>query len=357
MHEEHFSYMLRCLQLAKLGAGHVAPNPMVGAVLVYNNRIIGEGYHKKYGEAHAEVNCINSVKQADKNLIRESVLYVSLEPCAHYGKTPPCTDLIIRNKIPKVVIGCKDVFTEVNGKGIEKLKQNNIDVIVGVLENECKDLNKMFFTYQALQRPYIILKWAQTADNKIAGDSKKRLLISGEITNKLVHKWRAETAAILIGTNTAELDNPALTNRLWNGNSPVRLIIDLDLRLQNDLKIFNADAPTIILNAQKHTTEFHEPLERRIYYYQITEKEKLIEEILDACYKLKIQSVLVEGGKKLLQSFIDKNLWDEARIITNKKMFIEKGLKSPELSNKKWIVDFSLGDDSIVIYKNLISYN
>lgn len=350
--------MLRCLQLAKLGAGHVAPNPMVGAVLVHNNRIIGEGYHKKYGEAHAEVNCINSVKQADKNLIQESVLYVSLEPCTHYGKTPPCTDLIIRNKIPTVIIGCKDIFTEVNGKGIEKLKQKNIAVIAGVLESECKNVNKTFFTYQALQRPYIILKWAQTADNKIAGDNKKRLLISGEITNKLVHKWRAETAGILIGTNTAKTDDPELTNRLWSGYSPVRLIIDLDLRLSYDLKIFKKDAPTIIFNLQKKSPEFHDPLKKQVYYYQISGRDKTIEEILKACYELKLQSILIEGGEKLLQSFIEKNLWDEARIITNRKMIIEKGLKSPDLVNKKWIVDFSLGDDLITVYKNnTISYN
>ncbi len=353
MHEEHYYYMLRCLQLAKLGAGHVAPNPMVGAVLVHNNRIIGEGYHEKYGEAHAEVNCINSVKQADKNLVPESVMYVSLEPCAHYGKTPPCTDLIIRNEIPKVVIGCKDVYTEVNGKGIEKLKQNNINVIVGVLENDCKELNRIFFTYQALQRPYIILKWAQTADNKIAGDGKDRLLISGKIANKMVHKWRAETAGILIGTNTANADNPDLTNRLWNGNSPVRLVMDLSLRLQSDLNIFNINAPTIIFNTHKHSAAFHEPLKRQVYYYKITGAENTITEILQACYKLKISSVLVEGGKTLLQSFIDKNLWDEVRIITNTKMLTGKGLSAPELINAQLYKQDSLVDDLISIYRKL----
>ena len=352
MHEEHIDFMKRCIQLAKLGAGHVSPNPMVGAVLVHNNRIIGEGYHKKYGEAHAEVNCINSVKQANKNLIKESVLYVSLEPCVHYGKTPPCADLIIHNKIPKIVIGCKDVYTEVNGKGIEKLKQNGIDVTVGVLENECKNLNKAFFTFQSLQRPYIILKWAQTADSKIADTSNNRLIISGKIANKLVHKWRAEATGILIGTNTAKNDNPELTNRLWNGNSPVRLIIDLHLRLSHDLKIFKNDAPTIIFNLQKKSPEFPEPLKNQVYYYQICDRNKTIEEILKACYKLKIQSILIEGGKKLLQSFIDKNLWDEARIITSTKMFIGKGLESPGFSNKNLIRDFSLGDDLISVYKS-----
>ena len=356
MHEEHIDFMKRCIQLAKLGAGHVSPNPMVGAVLVHNKKIIGEGYHKKYGEAHAEVNCINSVKQANKNLIRESVLYVSLEPCAHYGKTPPCTDLIIRNKIQKVVIGCKDVYTKVNGKGIEKLKQNGTDVTVGVLENECKNLNKAFFTFQSLQRPYIILKWAQTADNKIAGTENKRLLISGEIANKLVHKWRAEAAGILIGTNTAKIDNPELTNRLWSGNSPVRLIIDLDLQLSQDLKIFKNDAPTIIFNLRKESPEFHEPLKNQVYYYQISDRDKTIEEILKACYELKVQSILIEGGKKLLQSFIDKNLWDEARIITNTKMFIGNGLAAPELNDGQLQEQFSLGDDLISTYKKVMIF-
>lgn len=353
MHEEHIDFMKRCIQLAKLGAGHVSPNPMVGAVLVHNNKIIGEGYHKKYGEAHAEVNCINSVKQANKNLIRESVLYVSLEPCAHYGKTPPCTDLIIQNKIPKVIIGCKDVYTEVNGKGIEKLKQSGIDVIVGVLKNECENLNKAFFTFQSLQRSYIILKWAQTADNKIAGIGDKRLLISGKIAIKLVHKWRAEATGILIGTNTAKNDNPELTNRLWSGNSPVRLIIDLDLQLSQGLKIFNDDAPTIIFNLQKKSPEFPKPLKNQVYYYQISERNKTIEEILKASYQLGIQSILIEGGKKLLQSFIEKNFWNEARIITNTKMFIGNGLAAPELTNAQLQERFSLRDDLISVYKKL----
>ena len=330
MHDEHINYMLRCIQLAKLGEGFVAPNPMVGAVLAHDKKIIGEGYHKKYGEAHAEVNCINSVKESDKHLIPASTLYVSLEPCAHYGKTPPCADLIIRNKIQKVVIGCVDVFTEVNGKGIEKLKQNDIEVIVGVLEKECRELNKKFFTYQSLQRPYIILKWAQTADNKIAGIGDKRLKISNEESDKLVHKWRSEVAGILIGTNTAQLDNPQLTNRLWSGNSPVRLVIDLDLKLSNDLKIFNGDAPTVIFNLHKNSPEFYEPLSNQVYYCKISAREKMIEEILKACYDLKIQSILIEGGQKTLQTFIDKNFWDEANIITNTKMFIGDGLYCTE---------------------------
>lgn len=351
MDDAHEKYMFRCLQFAKSGAGYVAPNPMVGAVLVHNGKIIGEGYHKKYGKAHAEVNCINSVRQADAHLIQQAVLYVSLEPCVHYGKTPPCADLIIRNKIPKVVIGCKDIYTEVNGKGIEKLKQTGVEVITGILENECKKLNKRFFIYQRLQRPYIILKWAQTADNKMAADNDKRLLISGKNTNRLVHKWRSETAGILVGTNTAQLDNPELTNRLWNGNSPVRLVIDLNLKLSHDLKIFKNDAATVVFNLRKNSTGFHAPLKNEVYYYQVTDSDKTIEQILEACYKLKIQNILVEGGRKLLQSFIDKDLYDEARIITNTKMFAVKGLESPDFNHANQIDGFSLGSDFISIFQ------
>ena len=203
--------MHRCIQLAKLGAGYVAPNPMVGAVLVQRDRIIGEGYHQQYGGPHAEVNCIASVNETDKDLISASTLYVSLEPCSHFGKTPPCADMIIKHKIPKVVIGSRDPSKEVNGKGIEKLKAAGVEVEVGILENECKTLNRRFFIFNTQHRPYIILKWAQTADHKIAGITDERLFISSEVTNRLVHKWRSEEASILVGTNTALYDDPELT--------------------------------------------------------------------------------------------------------------------------------------------------
>ncbi|MGH2553459.1 MAG: bifunctional diaminohydroxyphosphoribosylaminopyrimidine deaminase/5-amino-6-(5-phosphoribosylamino)uracil reductase RibD, partial [Chitinophagaceae bacterium] len=207
--------MQRCLFLAKLGAGSVAPNPMVGAVLVNKDRIIGEGWHQLYGEAHAEVNCINSVKEDEKNFIDRSTLYVSLEPCAHHGKTPPCTDLIIKLRIPKVIIGCRDPFNEVDHKGIEKLKAAGVevDIVSGEIENECKEMNKRFFTFQTLRRPYVILKWAQTSNGKISNETGERILISNEYSNRLVHKWRSEEASILIGTNTALMDDPELTTR------------------------------------------------------------------------------------------------------------------------------------------------
>ena len=338
-------YMQRCLQLASLGAGYVAPNPMVGAVLVYNDRIIGEGYHQKYGEAHAEVNCIASVKEEDKELISQSVLYVSLEPCAHFGKTPPCADLIIKNEIPKVVIGCRDPFKEVDGKGIEKLKAAGINVELGMLEKECKEINKRFFTFYTKHRPYIILKWAQSRNKKISSGTNERLLISNEYTNQLVHKWRSEEAGILIGTNTALMDDPELTTRLWNGASPVRQVVDINLRLPDSLKIFNQQVKTIIFNKTRHEET------ENLIYYQVEENINLVHEIMNALYQLKIQSVLVEGGARLLQSFIDAQLWDEARVITGDKMAPENGLNAPVLIDYIQTDSFQLYRDAINIFK------
>lgn len=328
-------YMRRCIQLAKFGAGQVAPNPMVGAVLIYKERIIGEGYHKKYGEAHAEVNCIASVKEEDKKHIEKSVLYVSLEPCAHYGKTPPCSDLIIKNKIPEVVIGCRDPFEQVNGKGIEKLRAAGVEVVTGVLEKECINLNKRFFTFHTKQRPYIILKWAQTANKKINANDNKRVKISNMLTNRLVHKWRFEEAGILVGTNTVLADDPFLTNRLWSGKTPVRLVVDLDLKLPYEANAFNNEASTIVFNTVKHTIITGENLSNETYYFRLEKKENLVRQILAACFALNIQSILVEGGAKLLQSFIDESLYDEARIITNEDLAVENGLSAPVLLKAK----------------------
>jgi len=337
-------YMHRCLELAEKGTGYVAPNPMVGAVLVHDNRIIGEGYHQQYGGPHAEVNCINAVKKENKNLIFHSTLYVSLEPCVHHGKTPPCTDLIIVNKIPEVVIGCRDPFKEVNGKGIEKLKDAGVNVTYGVLEKECQQLNKRFFTFYTQYRPYIILKWAETADRKIAANGTERLLISNEQTNRLVHKWRSEEASILVGTNTALLDDPELNTRHWNGTSPIRLVVDMDLSLPSSLKIFNGKQRTIIFNTIKHEED------RSILYYQVTEDVNLVHQIVNAMYQLKIQSVLVEGGARLLQSFIDEEMWDEIRIIRNEKLIINSGLAAPEVELKYIDEEIRISDDSIKIY-------
>jgi diaminohydroxyphosphoribosylaminopyrimidine deaminase / 5-amino-6-(5-phosphoribosylamino)uracil reductase len=359
--------MTRCLELAKQGCGYTAPNPMVGSVLVHDGRIIGEGYHQQYGKAHAEVNCIASVVEQDQHLIARSTLYVSLEPCAHFGKTPPCADLIIRSGIPRVVIGCRDPFKEVDGKGIEKLMAAGIDVVTGIMEDECKDLNKRFFTFHIKHRPYIILKWAETKDGFIAPPNppqggtlqhsdkrsavQDRLLISNEYSNRLVHKWRSEEAAILIGTNTALMDNPELTTRLWPGHSPLRLVLDMNLRLPSHLKIFNREVRTIVFNSKK------EGEDDGLLYYPLNNGSNVISQVMDALYRLNIQSVLIEGGAKMLQSFIEEDCWEEARIITNQQLTIgddqnaARGLKSPLLADAILLEELKLESDIIKIFK------
>jgi diaminohydroxyphosphoribosylaminopyrimidine deaminase/5-amino-6-(5-phosphoribosylamino)uracil reductase len=348
-------YMQRCIQLASLGSGSVAPNPMVGSVLVYNNTIIGEGYHRQYGKAHAEVACIASVKAEHTHLISQSTLYVSLEPCAHWGKTPPCADLIIEKKIPKVVIGCRDPFAEVNGKGIEKLHATGTTVEVGILEGECKLLNRRFFTFHQEKRPYIILKWAETADGKMAGpEGASRLLITNGLTNRLVHKWRSEEAAILVGTNTALHDDPHLGTRLWPGKNPVRIVIDKNLRLPSSLQLFDGSIPTIIFNYHQHSL----PPEKvalqdvtGVNYFQLSEGRDSVHQLVQGLHSLNIQSVLVEGGPRLLQSFIDVGMWDEARVICNEQLIISDGLPSPQLSSFQLIQSQTFLSDSVKFYK------
>lgn len=334
--------MYRCLQLAALGAGKVAPNPMVGAVLVHNNRIIGEGYHQRYGEGHAEVNCLASVQPEDESLISASVMYVSLEPCAHFGKTPPCADLIIRYNIPKVVIGCRDSFDEVNGKGIDKLKAAGIEVVLGVLQNECLELNRRFFTYHSQQRPYVILKWAQTASKKI-GTKDGRLLISGELSNRLVHKWRSEEAAILVGTQTAAADDPALTNRYWPGPSPIRVVLDRQLKLDAGLQLFDGSVRTIVLNDIRSS-------EGQTSYWQLVAGENLAERIVSTLHKAAIQSVLIEGGLQTLTTFIEAGCWDEIRIIENTRL-IAGDISAPELPACDLAEELTMDEDVIRIYR------
>lgn len=332
--------------MAKSGAGNVAPNPMVGAVLVHEDKIIGEGFHKNYGGPHAEVNCLASIKEDDKNKIADAILYVSLEPCSHYGKTPPCTDLIIKNRIMQVVIGCRDPFPKVNGRGIEKLGAAGVNVISGILEKNCVELNKRFFVFHTKHRPYIILKWAESNDGKIGFSSGDRLLISGEQTNRLTHKWRGEEASILVGTNTAMLDDPALTTRFWNGKSPVRIVIDKELRLPGNLRLFDQQQKTIVFNLLKH-----EELDNLVYY-QLAEDSSIVQQIITALYQFNIQSVLVEGGAKLLQSFIDEGLWDEVRIIRNKKLTAGTGIAAPEFSSISSVDEMMIGNDSIRFFEN-----
>ncbi|MEP6951345.1 MAG: bifunctional diaminohydroxyphosphoribosylaminopyrimidine deaminase/5-amino-6-(5-phosphoribosylamino)uracil reductase RibD [Ginsengibacter sp.] len=349
--------MDRCIQLAKQGVGNVAPNPMVGAILVYDDTIIGEGYHQKYGEAHAEVNCVNSVKEENKCFIEKSTMYVSLEPCSHYGKTPPCADLIIKNKIKKVVIGSADVYKEVAGRGIQKLHNAGIEIIAGILEKECVGLNKRFFTFHQKFRPYIILKWAQSVNGKIAGRTSspvshedrtlsERIFISNDYSNRVVHKWRSEEAAILIGTNTAMQDDPSLTTRLWTGKNPIRIVIDKELQLPAELKVFDNEAKTIIYNIKRDSTP------ENLFYIKL-DNENFIEQLIDSLFEMNIQSVLVEGGTKTLQSFIDTSLWDEARIITNENLFIEDGVAAPALENCILEKKERYFEDSINYYKLL----
>jgi diaminohydroxyphosphoribosylaminopyrimidine deaminase/5-amino-6-(5-phosphoribosylamino)uracil reductase len=345
--EIHSAYMHRCLQLAKLGSGYVAPNPLVGALLVYENRIIGEGYHEMYGGPHAEVNCIASVKTEDQSLIASSTLYVSLEPCAHYGKTPPCSNLIIQHKIPKVVVGCRDPFPKVNGKGIEQLQNAGIEVIVGIEEETCKQLNKRFFTFQQLHRPFVVLKWAQSSNLKINAYGIDRLFITNDFSNRLVHKWRSEEASIMVGTNTALADNPALTTRLWSGRHPVRIVVDLDLRLPQDLILFNRKFPTIVFNSIKDEEE------ENLLYYKVDADESLAIQIMQALFELKLQSVIIEGGSRLLQHFIDEGIWDQICTITNNDLVVTEGLSAPELPLAKKEKEFNLLTDTISIYTPL----
>jgi diaminohydroxyphosphoribosylaminopyrimidine deaminase/5-amino-6-(5-phosphoribosylamino)uracil reductase len=344
----HAPFMQRCLYLAGLGTGFTAPNPMVGAVLVHEDRIIGEGYHRQYGGPHAEVNCIQSVQAADRSLISSSTMYVSLEPCCHYGKTPPCTDLIIRERIPNLVIGCRDPFSEVNGKGIERLKSNGVQVEYPVLEEPAKEMNRRFFTFHEQQRPYVILKWAESVNHKIAGEQGNRIHISNAWSDRYVHKWRSEESAILIGTTTALRDNPQLTNRLWTGKNPVRIVLDRELKLPDSLKILDGESPTIILNGKKESQSGN-------LLFKKINRDAGIPVILSALHSSQILSVLVEGGAKLLQSFIQSGIWDEIRIITNQEMEIPEGLSSPAFRNAKLVKSEMFGSDTIRIYRNNLS--
>jgi len=346
--KEDEKYMQRCLDLAKLGFGNAAPNPMVGSVIVHQEKIIGEGYHKKCGEAHAEVNAIQSVK--DKSLLMDSTLYVNLEPCSHFGKTPPCADLIVKNNIPRVFVGCVDSFAKVSGQGIKKLKDAGCEVIVGVLQKESLELNRRFFTFHQQKRPYIILKWAQTLDGFIdiarnAKETPESNWITNNLSKMLVHKWRTEESAFMIGTNTARNDNPKLTVRDWNGRNPIRVVIDKNLNLDSDLEIFNSESKTLIFNSLK------DDIVNNLEYIKINFDSNMIPNILEILYQKKIQSLVVEGGKILLESFIKQQLWDEARVFIGNKYFYN-GIKAPEFSSR--LTGHTMLDDShLSIYSNM----
>ena len=341
MQNEEF-FLKKCIKIARLGIGSVSPNPMVGSVIVYKGEVIGEGYHEKYGSDHAEVNAINSVK--DKSLLSKSTLYVNLEPCSHFGKTPPCSDLIIKYKIPKVVIGCMDTYSEVDGTGIDKMRNAGIEVKVGIVEKLCRDLNKRFFTFHEKKRPYIILKWAESKDGFIAPKNQTEpFWMTSNKSKKLVHKWRSEEDSILVGRITAEKDNPSLTVRESTGKNPIRLVIDKNLRLSKNLNLFNSESKTIIFNEIKSDNL------SRNNYIKIN-FNNMINNILKELYKQKIQSVIIEGGAKTLQSFIDENIWDEARIFTTDKK-LENGVKSPIIKGKK-ISEIQIDTDCLKIILN-----
>lgn len=346
----HTFFMQRCLDLAAQGIGNVAPNPPVGAVIVYQNRIIGEGYHQQYGQAHAEPNAINSVLPQDKHLLSQSTLYVSLEPCSHFGKTPPCSDLIIKTGIPKVVIASPDPFELVNGQGIEKLRAAGIEVTIDILQTEANWLMRRFLTYHQHQRPYIILKWAQTANHFIAPTNKQQQWISNSFAKMLTHRWRTEEQAILVGTNTALADNPQLTARLWIGKQPLRLVIDRYGRLQNKpLHLLDNSLPTVVFT-QTHPNQ--NVNQANLQYIPINFEHQPLQQILHFLYQQKIQSVIVEGGAALLNSFIDANLWDEARVFTAP-IYWDNGLTAPLLSNAKLHQKQKIDDNCLTIFTNL----
>ena len=322
MNHEH--YIKRCLEISKLGIGTTRPNPSVGAVLVVDDRIIGEGFTSPYGGNHAEVNAISAVK--DQTLLAIATMYVTLEPCSHFGKTPPCADLIIKSEIKKVVIGCIDSNVLVAGKGIERLQNAGCEVIVGVLEKECKAHHKRFFTFQTKKRPFIILKWAQTLDAYVAPKNRAiqaPVWITNEASRQLVHKWRSEEQAILVGTTTVLDDNPRLDVRYWKGEDPVRIVIDKELKIPTNLKVYDGSVKTIFIN------ESSTSVKGAIFFEKINFSKPIAIQICEVLFKHNIQSLIVEGGTKTIQTFIDENLWDEARVFSGEVHFND-GVNAPK---------------------------
>lgn len=339
-------YMRRALELAELGRGVVSPNPMVGCVIVHNDKIIGEGWHKKYGEPHAEVNAVNAVE--DKSLLSESTVYVTLEPCSHFGKTPPCAELLVKYNVKKVVICNVDTNPLVAGQGIEKLKQAGIETVTGVCEKEGIELNKRFFHFIEKERPYIILKWAETADGFIAKENHDSKWISNEHSRQLVHKWRTEEDAILVGRNTVHHDNPQLNVRDWSGRNPTRITIDRFLTLSDKLRMFDNSQPTIVYNVLKHEEHTNLILAR-------IEEQGFLWHLVKDLHKRKIQSLIIEGGLFTLQQFIDQGLWDEARIFSSPKVF-GSGIHAPAFRGNL-ITRQSVFSDTLSVYQHAYAKN
>ncbi|MDN3674270.1 bifunctional diaminohydroxyphosphoribosylaminopyrimidine deaminase/5-amino-6-(5-phosphoribosylamino)uracil reductase RibD [Flavobacterium branchiarum] len=346
----HEKYINRCIQLAKNGLGTTYPNPMVGSVIVYNDTIIGEGWHKKAGEPHAEVNAINSVK--DKSLLKKATIYVSLEPCSHFGKTPPCCDLIITHDIPNVVVGTVDPNEKVAGKGIKKLLEAGKKVVIGVLEEECNELNKRFFTFHKQKRPYIILKWAASKDGFLTPKKENEttlkrgpIWITNKYSRQLVHKWRSEEQAILVGTQTVIDDNPKLNTRDWAGNNPIRVVLDQNNRIPKDSHIFDGDIKTIVFTKFKIASE-----KENLTFEVIDFKENIAQQTLAVLYQHQIQSIIIEGGLQTLQTFIDANLWDEGRFFVGDTYFTQ-GTKAPKVAGKK-STHTHIGKDELIQVRN-----
>nr|WP_301402766.1 bifunctional diaminohydroxyphosphoribosylaminopyrimidine deaminase/5-amino-6-(5-phosphoribosylamino)uracil reductase RibD [Polaribacter huanghezhanensis] len=354
---QHEKYMQRCLQIAKNGIGFTHPNPSVGAVVVLNNEIIGEGFTSVYGGNHAEVNAVNSVK--DISVLKEATMYVTLEPCSHIGKTPPCADLIVKHQFKNVVIGCVDTNSLVAGKGIERLRNVGIHVIVGVLEDKCKEHHKRFFTVQNKKRPFIILKWAETNNGFIAPkikNEKKPVWISNQYSQQLVHKWRSEEHAILVGTNTVIADNPKLNVRSWSGNNPIRIVLDRSLRIPISANVFDGSVQTIFLTETRNKKQEERVVissgveKSQLIFEEIDFSENIAQQICEVLQKHQIQSVIIEGGTQTLQTFIDANLWDEARIFIGEKEF-KNGVEAPVISGKL-VEERSIKKDVLKIYRN-----
>ncbi|WP_394748532.1 bifunctional diaminohydroxyphosphoribosylaminopyrimidine deaminase/5-amino-6-(5-phosphoribosylamino)uracil reductase RibD [Spongiimicrobium salis] len=346
----HEYYMARCVQTAKNGLGTTFPNPMVGSIVVHNGKIIGEGYTSPYGGAHAEVNAIASVE--NKSLLKEATLYVSLEPCSHYGKTPPCADMIIAKQIPKVVIGCKDPHEKVAGKGIQKLQEAGLEVVYGVLEDLCKKHHKRFLTFHEKKRPLIILKWAETADGFIAPKKNWRkeqpepYWITNTYSKQLVHQWRSQEQGILVGTQTVLEDNPRLNTRLWAGASPVRIVLDRQLKIPEHFHLMDNSVKTIVFTEISEAHLF----QTGIQYEPIDFSKNIAEQICAVLHQHQLLSFIIEGGARTLQTFIDANLWDEARVFTGPTLF-KAGIKAPLLPSSKSTIT-KIASDTLKIYHN-----
>jgi diaminohydroxyphosphoribosylaminopyrimidine deaminase/5-amino-6-(5-phosphoribosylamino)uracil reductase len=340
--KEDSIYMMRCMELARLGMPYAKPNPMVGSVLVHQGKIISEGWHQYYGGPHAEINCLNKLAEKDRSVLSESTLYVNLEPCAHHGKTPPCAQRIVEEKIQRVVIANKDPFAKVQGKGIELMRQAGIEVVENMASDAGLWLNRRFLCMHQQQRPYIILKWAQTHSGFFATTDRKRLQISNAASQRLVHKWRMEESAIMVGTDTALYDNPSLTVRYWDGPQPLKIILDRYLRLPQTLSVFQSDTPVWVVNVQK------EAQEGNIHYIQVPE-ENLLPQLMKRLYAADVMSLFVEGGSTLLQRFIEEKLWDEARVLYAPHN-MDKGIAAPQLLDAQMFMETILSNNMLRCY-------